>query len=127
MNSRETTFKRQLRQFRILTVVGYSLLLLIIAGMVVASTLISRTAMPVPPELPIALVGVVLLIGVSYPFLMAAYDRTTCPHCGKRIEEGYYHWHGIRCNGPTRRYWKLFFGRPLRCPHCHKEVIGKIS
>ena len=124
MKNCETRFKRQLRHFRILTVVGYSLLLLIIVGMVVASTLISRTSMSMPPELPIALVGFVLLIGVAYPFLLAAYDKTTCPHCGKRIEEGHFYWHGIKCNGPTRRYWKLLFGKPLSCPHCNKEVIG---
>ena len=122
MNNREISFTHQLRQFRILTIVGYSLLLFIIAGMVVASELIPRTSMPIPPELPIGLVGVVLFIGASYPFLLAAYDKTTCPHCGKRIEDGHFYWHGIKCNGPTLRYWKLFFGNSFQCPHCHKEV-----
>ncbi len=124
MNNRETSFKRQLRQFRILTIVGYSLLLFIVVGMVVASELIPRTSMPIPPELPIGLVGIVLMFGVAMPFLLAAYDKTSCPHCGRRIEEGHFHWHGIKCNGPTRRYWKLFFGKSLQCPNCNKEVIG---
>ena len=124
MNNREAQFSRQLRQFRILTVVGYLMTLLICVGMVVASERIPRTAMPCPIELPIALVGIVLLIGVAWPFLFAAYDKTTCPHCGKRIEDGHFYWHGIKCNGPTRRYWKLFFGKPVQCPHCHAEVTG---
>ena len=122
MNNHETSFVRNLRQFRILTIVGYSLLLFIIVGMVVASELIPRTDMPFPTALPIALVGIVLMLGVAGPFLWAAYDKTTCPHCGKRIEDGHFYWHGIKCNGPTRRYWKLFFGKPLQCPHCHEEV-----
>ena len=83
MNNHETSFKRNLRQFRILTIVGYSLLLFIIIGMVVASELIPRTDMPFPTALPIALVGIVLMLGVAGPFLWAAYDKTTCPHCGK--------------------------------------------
>ena len=122
MNNHETSFVRNLRQFRILTIVGYSLLLFIIAGMIAASELIPQTAMPIPTALPIALVGLVLIFGAAMPFLLTAYDKTTCPHCGKRIEDGHFYWHGIKCNGPTRRYWKLFFGKPFQCPHCHKEV-----
>ena len=122
MNNPTLQFKRQLRQFRILAIVGYSLLLFIIVGMVVASELIPRTTMPIPTELPIALVGIVLMFAIAMPFIQAAYDKTTCPHCGKRIEDGHFYWHGIKCNGPTRRYWKLFFGKPFQCPHCHKEV-----
>ena len=122
MNNPTLQFKQQLRQFRILTIVGYSLLLFIIVGMVVASELIPRTTMPIPTELPIALVGIVLMVAVAMSFILAAYDKTTCPHCGKRIEDGHFYWHGIKCNGPTQRYWKLFFGKPLSCPHCHKDV-----
>ena len=122
MNNHKTSFKRQLHQFRILTIVGYSLLLFIIVGMAVASELIPRTTMPIPTELPIALVGIVLMLAVAMPFILTAYDKTTCPHCGNRIEDGHFYWHGIKCNGPTRRYWKLFFGKPFQCPHCHKEV-----
>ena len=122
MNNRDDSFKRNLRQFRILTIVGYLLTWFIIVGMVIAGKTIPQTTMSVPAELPIALVGLVLLLSVAFPFLWAAYDKTICPHCGKRIEDGYFYWHGIKCNGPTRRYWKLFFGKPLQCPHCHKDV-----
>jgi len=123
MTNRDAMFKRQLRQFRILTIVGYAILLLIIGGMIIANMALSHVDMSIPVQLPIALVGVVLLLAVAMPFLWVAYDKTRCPHCGNRIEEGYWYWHGIRCNGPTRRYWKLFLGRTLRCPHCQKEVI----
>lgn len=107
--------------------IGYALLTLIVTGMVVASAMLHQFDAEIPSALPIGLVGLVLIIAVALPFLLAAYDKTVCPHCGKRIEEGFWLWHGIRINGPTRRYWKLFFGRPLRCPQCQAEVIAKES
>jgi len=124
MTDRESKFRRQLRQFRTLTVVGYAILSLVILGMVVATAKYSGVDLPIPSALPIGLVGLVLVLAVAMPFVYVAYDKTACPYCGKRIEEGHWFWHGIRFNGPTRRYWKLFFGRPLRCPHCDAEVIA---
>ena len=117
-------FKRQLLQFRILTVVGYALLLLILIGMFVATATFEQSAFPIPTVIPVGIVGFVLMLVLACPFIWAAYEKTVCPHCGKRIEDGYWLWHGIRCNGPTRRYWCLFFGKPLRCPHCQAEVVG---
>ena len=119
-----SAFRRQLRQFRILTVAGYVLLALDVVGMAIAQRAFPQSVANVPTLLPISLVGIVLALAVAMPFVWAAYDKTACPHCGKRIDEGHFLWHGIRCNGPTRRYWKLFFGKPLRCPHCKAEVIG---
>ena len=117
------TFRRQLRQFRILTVVGYVMLLLVVVGMVVAGSALEGMVQSIPVAVPVGLVGLVLVFSVVMPFLLAAYDKTACPHCGKRIEDGYWVWHGIRFNGPTSRYWKLFWGRPLKCPHCEKDVF----
>ena len=102
------TFRRQLRQFRILTVVGYVMLLLVVVGMVVAGSALEGMVQSIPVAVPVGLVGLVLVFSVVMPFLLAAYDKTTCPHCGKRIEDGYWVWHGIRFKGPTSRYWKLF-------------------
>lgn len=123
----KTEFKQQLRLFRILTVVGYTLVLLILIGMPVVAARFEQSALPFPAVVPVGIVGVVLMLVVACPFVWAAYDKTICPHCGKRIEEGYWVWHGVRFNGPTRRYWQLFFGRPLRCPHCHTEVISGLE
>ena len=116
-------FQRQLRQFRILTLVGYLMTLLICVGLVVACVVLPQGDNQMPTALPVLLVGFVLLLATAMPCIWASYDKTTCPHCGKRIEDGHFYWHGIKCNGPTRRYWKLFFGRPMHCPHCHAEVI----
>ncbi len=116
-------FQRQLRQFRILTVVGYLMTLIACAGMVVACVVFPQNGSQMPTALAVVLVGFVLMLATAMPCIWAAYDKTTCPHCGKRIEEGHFYWHGIKCNGPTRRYWKLFIGRPVSCPHCHVEVI----
>ena len=116
-------FRRQLRRFRILTVIGYVVLLLVVVGMVVAGSALEGMVQSTPVAVPVGLVGLVLVFAVVMPFLLAAYDKTTCPHCGKRIEDGHWVWHGIRFNGPTSRYWKLFWGRPLKCPHCGKEVF----
>ena len=117
-------FQRQLRQFRILTLVGYLMTLLICVGLVVACVVLPQGDNQMPAALPVLLVGFVLMLATAMPFIWAAYDKTTCPHCGRRIEDGHFYWHGIKCNGPTRRYWKLFFGRPVHCPHCHAEVSG---
>ena len=122
---REYLFRRQLRQFRILTIVGYVLLLLIVVGIVIAPMVIESEGLSVPVALPVGIVGMVLAFSVAMPFLLGAYDKTKCPYCGKHIEEGYWISHGIRFNGPTRRYWKLFFGRPVQCPHCHSQVGGE--
>lgn len=81
----KTTFKRQLRQFRVLTVVGYALVLLILIGMPVVATRFEQSTLPFPVVVPVALVGIVLMLAVACPFLWAAYDKTICPHCGKRI------------------------------------------
>ena len=124
MIAADSKFQHQLRQFRILTVVGYLMTLLICVGMVVACVLLPQNDSQMPTALPVLLVGVVLMLATAMSCIWAAYDKTTCPYCGKRIEDGHFYWHGIKCNGPTRRYWKLFFGRPLRCPHCNFEVIG---
>ena len=123
----KTSFMRQLHQFRVLTIVGYTLVLLILIGMPIAAVKFEQYTMPIPVVLPVGIVGVVLMLVVAFPFIWVAYEKTICPHCGKRIEEGYWLWHGIRCNGPTRRYWQLFFGHPLRCPHCHTEVISHLG
>ena len=126
MQDRECSFRRQLRQFRILTIVGYVLLLLIFVGMVIAPMVIESEDMSVPDVMPaVGIVGMVLALAVAMPFLWGTYDKTKCPYCGKRIEEGYWISHGIRFNGPTRRYWKLFFGRSVQCPHCHAQVGGE--
>ena len=117
-------FRRQLRQFRILTLIGYLMTLIICVGMVVACVAFPQGDSQMPTALPVLLVGFVLMLATAMPCIWVAYDKTTCPHCGRRIEDGHFYWHGIKCNGPTRRYWKLFFGRPLLCPHCHAEVIG---
>ena len=123
MANRISKFNRQLRLFRILTIVGYLMFLLIIVCMAIASAVIPLNYTSIPICLPVLLVGFVLMLVIAMPFIWAAYDKTQCPHCGKRIENGHFYWHGIQCNGPTRRYWKLFFGRPLQCPYCRKEVI----
>ena len=120
----DSKFQRQLRQFRTLTVVGYLMALIICAGMVVACVAFPQSESLMPTALPVLLVGLVLMLAIAMPCIWAAYDKTTCPHCGRRIEDGHFYWHGIKCNGPTRRYWKLFFGSPLLCPHCNAEVIG---
>lgn len=125
MQDREYLFRRQLRQFRTLTIVGYVLLLLIVVGMVIAPMVIESEGLSVPVALPVGIVGMVLAFSVAMPFLLGAYDKTKCPYCGKHIEEGYWISHGIRFNGPTRRYWKLFLGRPVQCPHCHAQVGGE--
>ena len=117
-------FKRQLRQFRILTVVGHLMTLLICVGMVVAGIVFPQNDSQMPTTLPVLPVGFVLMLAIAMPCVWAAYDKTTCPYCGKRIEDGHFYWHGIKFNGPTRRYWKLFWGRPLKCPHCGREVIA---
>ena len=124
MNDANSKFQRQLRQFRTLTVVGYLMTLLICVGMVVAGVAFPQNDSQMPTTPAVLIVGFVLMLATAMPCIWAAYDKTTCPHCGKRIEEGQFYWHGIKFNGPTRRYWKLFFGSPLRCPHCHTEVIG---
>lgn len=123
MSLDQSAFRRQLRQFRILTVVGYGMLLLLVGGAVVAGHVFAEAKLSEPVALPIALVSIVLYLAVVMPFMLVAYDKAICPHCGKRIEDGYWVWHGIRFNGPTSRYWKLFWGRPLKCPHCEKEVF----
>ena len=125
MQNREYLFRRQLRQFRILTIVGYVLLMLIFVGMATALMVIKSEDLSVPVALPVGIVGLVLALAGVMPFLLAAYDKTKCPYCGKHIEEGYWISHGIRFNGPTRRYWKLFLGRPVQCPHCHSQVGGE--
>ena len=106
-----------------MTVIGYVMLLLVVVGMVVAGPALEGMVQSIPVAVPVGLVGLVLVFSVVMPFLLAAYDKTTCPHCGKRIEDGHWVWHDIRFNGPTKRYWKLFWGRPLKCPHCGKEVF----
>ena len=120
----DSKFQHQLRQFRILTIVGYLLYLIVTFAMVVSIAVLPRGESAMLTVLPVVLVGFVLMLAVAMPFVWAAYDKTICPHCGMRIEDGHFYWHGIKCNGPTRRYWKLFFGKPLRCPHCNAEVIG---
>ena len=99
----EVSFKQQLRQFRILTVVGYTLVLLILIGMSVVTARFEQSTWPFPAVVLVGMVGDVLILAVACPFIWAAYEKTICPYCGKRIEEGYWLWHGIRCNGPTRR------------------------
>ena len=123
MIAADSKFQRQLRQFRILTLIGYLMILLICVGLVVACVVLPQGDNQMPAALPVLLVGFVLMLATAMPCIWAAYDKTTCPHCGRRIEDGHFYWHGIKCNGPTRRYWKLFFGRPMHCPHCHAEVI----
>lgn len=124
MSLDQSAFRRQLRQFRILTVIGYGMLLLLVGGAIAAGHVFAEAKLSEPVALPIVLVCLVLHLAVVMPFILVAYDKTICPHCGKRIEEGNWVWHGIRFNGPTRRYWKLFWGRPLKCPHCGREVIA---
>ena len=84
-------FRRQLRQFRILTVIGYAVLLLVVVGMVVgvvvAGPALEGMAQSTPVAVPVGLVGLVLVFAVVMPFLLAAYDKTTCPHCGKEVFE----------------------------------------
>lgn len=124
MNDANSKFQRQLRQFRTLTVVGYLMTLLICVGMVVAGVAFPQNDSQMPTALPVLIVGFVLMLAIAMPCIWAAYDKTTCPHCGKRIEDGHFYWHGIKLNGPTRRYWKLFWGRLVHCPHCNAEVTG---
>ena len=74
---------RQLHQFRILTIVGYTLVLLILIGMPIAAVKFEQYTMPIPVVLPVGIVGVVLMLVVAFPFIWAAYEKTICPHCGK--------------------------------------------
>ena len=75
-------FRRQLWRFRILTVIGYVMLLLVVVGMVVAGPALEGMVQSIPVAVPVGLVGLVLVFSVVMPFLLAAYDKTTCPHCG---------------------------------------------
>ena len=62
-------FNRQLRQFRVLTVVGYTLVLLILIGMPIAAVKFEQYTMPIPVVLPVGIVGVVLMLVLACPFL----------------------------------------------------------
>lgn len=62
-----TEFKQQLRRFRILTVVGYALLLLILISMIVATEMLKRCTLSVPVALLVAIVGIVLMLAAAYP------------------------------------------------------------
>lgn len=65
----KTSFMRQLHQFRILTIVGYTLVLLILIGMPIAAVKFEQYTMPIPVVLPVGIVGVVLMLVVAFPFM----------------------------------------------------------
>ena len=65
-----------------MTVIGYVMLLLVVVGMVVAGPALEGMVQSIPVAVPpVGLVGLVLVFSVVMPFLLAAYDKTTCPHC----------------------------------------------
>ena len=63
-------FNRQLRQFRVLTVVGYTLVLLILIGMPVVAARFEQSTLPFPAVVPVGIVGVVLTLCLSWLALL---------------------------------------------------------
>ena len=95
------------------------MLLLVVVGMVVgvvvAGPALEGMAQSTPVVLPIGLVGVILVFAVVMPFLLAAYDKTTC----RSLAE-------ISAESATKTWWKSAVSVEKRAENSVKDVVKMV-